>query len=113
MLHLIWYIIVGLIAGLAEIDHAHAHVAVVERSCSASSDSIIGGLVTHLFSAPKAARNFIPQYYRLHTWGPAGVVSLAQVQGFIFPPIRMEIGIRNQRSEIGDQKSEWGGVGAA
>lgn len=38
MFHLIWYILVGLIAGVIAKSVMHAHMTFFGRSCSASSD---------------------------------------------------------------------------
>jgi len=60
MLHLIWYIIVGLIAGLVAKSILHVHLTLLWTIVLGIVGSIIGGLVMHLFSAPKPGAPFHP-----------------------------------------------------
>lgn len=50
MLHLIWYIIVGLIAGIIAKSVLHVHMTIFWTIVLGIIGSIIGGAVTHLFS---------------------------------------------------------------
>jgi uncharacterized membrane protein YeaQ/YmgE (transglycosylase-associated protein family) len=52
MLHLIWYIIVGLIAGLVAKSVLHVHMTIFWTIVLGIIGSIIGGAVTHMFSPP-------------------------------------------------------------
>ena len=52
MLHLIWYIIVGLIAGIIAKSVLHVHMTIFWTIVLGIIGSIIGGAVTHLFSPP-------------------------------------------------------------
>jgi uncharacterized membrane protein YeaQ/YmgE (transglycosylase-associated protein family) len=62
MLHLIWYIIVGLIAGIIAKSVLHVHMTIFWTIVLGIIGSIIGGAVTHLFSPPTG---------RFH---PAGII---------------------------------------
>jgi uncharacterized membrane protein YeaQ/YmgE (transglycosylase-associated protein family) len=52
MIHLIWYIIVGLIAGLIAKSVLHVHMTIFWTIVLGIIGSIIGGAVTHMFSPP-------------------------------------------------------------
>ncbi len=60
MLHLIWYIIVGLIAGWAAKSVMHMHMSLLWTIVLGVVGSIVGGLVTHMFSRPKPGAQFHP-----------------------------------------------------
>ena len=60
MLHLIWYIIVGLIAGWAAKSLMHMHMSLVWTIVLGIVGSIVGGLVTHIFSRPTPGARFHP-----------------------------------------------------
>jgi uncharacterized membrane protein YeaQ/YmgE (transglycosylase-associated protein family) len=62
MLHLIWYILVGLIAGIIAKSVMHVHMTIFWTIVLGIIGSIIGGAVTHLFSPPTG---------RFH---PAGII---------------------------------------
>jgi uncharacterized membrane protein YeaQ/YmgE (transglycosylase-associated protein family) len=62
MLHLIWYIVVGLIAGIIAKSVMHVHMTIFWTIVLGIIGSIIGGAVTHLFSPPSG---------RFH---PAGII---------------------------------------
>jgi uncharacterized membrane protein YeaQ/YmgE (transglycosylase-associated protein family) len=62
MLHLIWYIVVGLIAGIIAKSVLHVHMTIFWTIVLGIIGSIIGGAVTHLFS---------PSTGRFH---PAGII---------------------------------------
>ena len=62
MIHLIWYIIVGLIAGLIAKSVLHVHMTIFWTIVLGIIGSIIGGAVTHMFSPPSG---------RFH---PAGII---------------------------------------
>jgi len=61
MLHLIWYIIVGLIAGVIAKHVMHMHLTLLWTIVLGIVGSVVGGLVTHIFSPPREACRFIPQ----------------------------------------------------
>jgi uncharacterized membrane protein YeaQ/YmgE (transglycosylase-associated protein family) len=60
MFHLIWYIIVGLIAGLIAKSVMHTHLSLLWTIVLGIVGSLVGGLVTHLFSRPKEGAQFHP-----------------------------------------------------
>jgi uncharacterized membrane protein YeaQ/YmgE (transglycosylase-associated protein family) len=56
MIHLIWYILVGLIAGLIAKSVMHVHITIFWTIVLGIIGSIIGGAVTHMFSRPITGR---------------------------------------------------------
>src|SRR4029453_16283609 len=56
MLHLIWYIIVGLIAGVIAKSVLHVHMTIFWTIVLGIIGSIIGGAVTHIFTSPITGR---------------------------------------------------------
>ena len=60
MLHLLWYIIVGLIAGFVAKSVMHMHMTLLWTIVLGLVGSILGGLVTHMFSPPKPGAQFHP-----------------------------------------------------
>ena len=56
MFHLLWYLIVGLIAGIIAKSVLHVHLAIFWTIVLGIIGSIIGGAVTHLFSRPTSER---------------------------------------------------------
>ena len=52
MIHLIWYIVVGLIAGIIAKSVMHVHMTIFWTIVLGIIGSIIGGAVTHMFSPP-------------------------------------------------------------
>jgi uncharacterized membrane protein YeaQ/YmgE (transglycosylase-associated protein family) len=60
MLHLIWYIIVGLIAGFVAKSVMHMHMTLFWTILLGLVGSILGGLITHLFDRPKPEAHYHP-----------------------------------------------------
>ena len=60
MLHLIWYIIVGLIAGVVAKSVMHVHMTLLWTIVLGLFGSIVGGLVTNIFSRPREDAQFHP-----------------------------------------------------
>ena len=62
MLHLLWYIIVGLIAGFVAKSVMHLHMTLLWTTVLGLVGSILGGLATHVhvFSRPKPGVPFHP-----------------------------------------------------
>jgi uncharacterized membrane protein YeaQ/YmgE (transglycosylase-associated protein family) len=58
MLHLIWYIIVGFLAGCVAKALLHTHLSITWTVVLGIVGSIIGGAVTHLFYPPSAGGRF-------------------------------------------------------
>jgi uncharacterized membrane protein YeaQ/YmgE (transglycosylase-associated protein family) len=56
MIHLIWYIVVGLIAGVIAKSVMHVHMTIFWTIALGIIGSIIGGAVTHMFSHPTNER---------------------------------------------------------
>jgi len=56
MLHLIWYILVGLIAGVTAKSVMHVHMTIFWTIVLGIIGSIIGGAVTHMFTRPVTGR---------------------------------------------------------
>jgi uncharacterized membrane protein YeaQ/YmgE (transglycosylase-associated protein family) len=52
MFHLIWYIIVGLIAGVIAKSVMHVHMTIFWTIVLGIIGSLLGGAITHIFSAP-------------------------------------------------------------
>ena len=60
MLHFIWYLIVGLIAGLVARAAMHLHLTLFWTLVLGIIGSLVGGFVTHLFIRPQGERSFHP-----------------------------------------------------
>ena len=60
MLHLIWYLIVGLIAGVVAKSVMHMHLTLVWTIILGIIGSLLGGCVTHMFSRPREGAQFHP-----------------------------------------------------
>jgi len=60
MLHLIWYIIVGLIAGVVAKSVMHMHMSFLWTILLGIVGSIVAGLITHLIFRPKEGAPFHP-----------------------------------------------------
>jgi uncharacterized membrane protein YeaQ/YmgE (transglycosylase-associated protein family) len=56
MLHLIWYILVGLIAGVIAKSVMHVHMTLFWTIVLGIIGGIFGGAVTHMFAQPTNAR---------------------------------------------------------
>jgi uncharacterized membrane protein YeaQ/YmgE (transglycosylase-associated protein family) len=60
MLHLLWYIIVGLIAGFVAKSVMHLHMTLFWTTVLGLLASILGGFITHLFDRPRPEANYHP-----------------------------------------------------
>ncbi len=60
MFHLIWYILVGLIAGVIAKSIMHVHLTLMWTIILGIVGSILGGSVTHMFSRPREGAQFHP-----------------------------------------------------
>ena len=60
MLHLIWYVIVGFLAGCVAKALLHTHLSITWTIVLGIVGSIVGGAVTHLFSPPTGGGRFHP-----------------------------------------------------
>lgn len=80
MLHLVWYIIVGFIAGCVAKALMGIYLKIMWTIVLGLVGSIIGGAVTHLFSPPSGGSRFHPAgLIVLRTWSYCGFVCLAQI----------------------------------
>jgi uncharacterized membrane protein YeaQ/YmgE (transglycosylase-associated protein family) len=68
MLHLIWYILVGLIAGVIAKSVMHVQMTIFWTIVLGIIGSVIGGAVTHIFASPASGR-FHPAGFILSTLG--------------------------------------------
>lgn len=59
-MHLIWYLIVGLIAGLVAKAVMHLHLTLLWTIVLGLVGSIVAGLATHLFIRPREGASFHP-----------------------------------------------------
>ena len=60
MLHLIWYLIVGLVAGVVAKSVMHMHLTVLWTIILGVIGSLVGGCLTHMFSRPREGAQFHP-----------------------------------------------------
>ena len=60
MLHVVWYVIVGFLAGCVAKALMHTHLTIMWTIVLGMVGSIIGGAVTHLFSPPGGKGRFHP-----------------------------------------------------
>jgi uncharacterized membrane protein YeaQ/YmgE (transglycosylase-associated protein family) len=60
MFHLIWYVIIGLIAGLVAKAVMHLHLTLLWTIVLGLVGSIVAGFVTHLFIRPREGAQFHP-----------------------------------------------------
>ncbi len=86
MFHLIWYILVGLIAGVIAKSVMHVHMTIFWTIVLGIIGSIIGGAVTHMFSRPSSAR-FHPAGLIFSTLGAILVLYLCYKLNIRFPHI--------------------------
>ena len=60
MLHIIWYIIIGFLAGLIAKWIVHVHLGLLATILLGIVGSIIGGLISRIFSKPSDGSPFHP-----------------------------------------------------
>ena len=60
MFHLIWYILIGLVAGVIAKSIMHVHLTLIWTIGPGIIGWIIGGAVTHMFSRPEEGPPFHP-----------------------------------------------------
>ena len=56
MFHLVWYILIGLVAGVIAKSVMHEHLAIFWTIVLGIIGSVVGGGVTHMFSRPTNTR---------------------------------------------------------
>ena len=82
MFHLIWYVLVGLVAGVIAKSVMHVHMTIFWTVALGIMGGVIGGAVTHMFSRPSN-----PRYH------PAGLV-LSALGAILILYICLRLGIR-------------------
>ena len=92
MLHLVWYILVGLIAGIIAKSIMHAHLTIFWTIVLGIIGSIIGGAVTHMFVPPRDQR-FHPAGLIFSTLGATLVLSVCYKLKIRFPHVQNREGI--------------------
>ena len=86
MFHLVWYILVGLIAGVIAKSVMHVHMLLIWTIVLGIIGGILGGAVTHLFAPPTSER-FHPAGLILSTLGAIVVLYVCIKLGIRFPRI--------------------------
>ena len=56
MFHFIWYILIGLVAGMIAKSVMHTHMTIFWTIVLGIVGSILGGAITHIFSRPRNER---------------------------------------------------------
>lgn len=87
MFHLIWYILVGLIAGVVAKSVMHVHMTLFWTIILGIIGSILGGAVTHLFTRPSNPR-FHPAGLIFSTLGAILVLYACYKLKIHFPTVR-------------------------
>jgi uncharacterized membrane protein YeaQ/YmgE (transglycosylase-associated protein family) len=83
MLHILWYIIIGFIAGLIAKWIMHVQANVIETIIIGLIGSIVGGLIARLFSKPAEGSSFHPAGFILSIIGAIIILWLGQVTHII------------------------------
>jgi len=86
MFHLVWYILVGLIAGVIAKSVMHVHMLLIWTIVLGIIGGILGGGGTHLFAPPTSER-FHPAGLILSTLGAIVVLYVCIKLGIRFPRI--------------------------
>jgi uncharacterized membrane protein YeaQ/YmgE (transglycosylase-associated protein family) len=86
MFHLVWYILVGLIAGVIAKSVMHVHMLLSWTIVLGIIGGILGGAITHLFAPPTSER-FHPAGLILSTLGAILVLYICIKLGIRFPRI--------------------------
>jgi uncharacterized membrane protein YeaQ/YmgE (transglycosylase-associated protein family) len=83
MLHILWYIIIGFIAGLIAKWIMHVQANVIETIIIGLIGSIVGGLIARLFSKPAEGSSFHPAGFVLSIIGAILILWLGQLTHII------------------------------
>jgi uncharacterized membrane protein YeaQ/YmgE (transglycosylase-associated protein family) len=86
MFHLIWYVLVGLIAGVIAKSVMHVHMTISWTIVLGILGSVIGGAVTHMFSRPSNDR-YHPAGLVFSTLGAILLLYMCFRLGIRFPRI--------------------------
>ena len=85
MFHLIWYILIGLVAGVIAKSIMHVHLALIWTIVLGIIGSILGGTVTHMFSRPREGAQFHPAGLIFSVLGSILVLFLCHKLNIRFP----------------------------
>lgn len=86
MFHIIWYILIGLIAGFLGKSVMHAHMTIFWTIILGLIGSLLGGALTHMFSRPSNP-NFHPAGLIFSTLGAILVLFICIKLGIHFPSL--------------------------
>jgi uncharacterized membrane protein YeaQ/YmgE (transglycosylase-associated protein family) len=86
MFHLVWYVLIGLIAGLIAKSAMHVHMTIFWTIVLGVIGSILGGGVSHMFSRPTNER-YHPAGLILSTLGAILVLYICYKLNIHFPQI--------------------------
>jgi len=86
MFHLIWYIIVGLIAGVIAKSAMHVHMTLFWTIVLGIIGSLLGGAITHIFSQPGNER-FHPDGIIFSTLGAILILYICYKLRIHFPHV--------------------------
>ena len=84
MFHLIWYLLIGLIAGVIAKAIMHVHLTMLWTTIVGIIGGILGGAVTHMFAPPRNAR-FHPAGLIFSTLGAIVILYVCQKLNIRFP----------------------------
>jgi uncharacterized membrane protein YeaQ/YmgE (transglycosylase-associated protein family) len=85
MFHLLWYILIGLVAGVIAKSIMHVHLALIWTIVLGIIGSILGGAVTHMFSRPREGVRFHPAGLIFSVLGSLLVLFLCYKLNIRFP----------------------------
>ena len=85
MFHLIWYILIGLVAGVIAKSIMHVHLALIWTIVLGIIGSVLGGTVTHMFSRPREGAPFHPAGLIFSALGSVLVLFLCHKLNIHFP----------------------------
>ena len=88
MFHLIWYVLIGLIAGVIAKAVMHAHLTIFWTIALGIIGSILGGALTHMFSRPTNDR-FHPAGLIFSTLGAILILFICHKLKIHLPPVVM------------------------
>ena len=86
MFHILWYLIIGLLAGLISKSVMHVHMTLFWTIVLGVIGSVLGGAVTHMFSRPRNER-FHPAGLIFSTLGALLILFLCYKLNIHFPKI--------------------------
>jgi uncharacterized membrane protein YeaQ/YmgE (transglycosylase-associated protein family) len=88
--HLIWYILIGLLAGVIAKSVMHVHMTIFWTIVLGILGSILGGAVTHMFSRPTNER-YHPAGLIFSTLGAILVLYICFKLNIHFPAVNLAI----------------------